>query len=68
MTLKKQKRKKKDWTEPYYLYKQDHRDLKEVRRLYRAGKLKEAMEYASKLDTVVRDQIPADIWRKMGGW
>ncbi len=56
-----------DWTKPKHLSAKDHRDLKEVHKLYKAGKLKEAMKYASNLDTIVREEIPANIWKEIGG-
>ena len=35
--------------------------------MFSAKKYKEAMDYASNLDTIVRDEIPSAIWKKMGG-
>lgn len=57
----------KDWTEPTHLNEQDRKDLKEIQRLYEAGKFKEALNYASQRDTVIREEIPSDIWKEMGG-
>jgi len=55
------------WTEPEHLSKQDHNDLKEVYNLYREKKFKEAMKYASDLDTIVREEVPGAIWKEIGG-
>lgn len=56
-----------DWTEPAHLEKRDHLALKEIQRLYNAKKYKEAMNYATCLDTIVREEVPGDIWKKLGG-
>jgi hypothetical protein len=56
-----------DWTEPEHLNKSDHAVLKEINRLYKAKKYKEAMYRAMETDTIVREEIPGDIWKKMGG-
>jgi len=56
-----------DWTEPSHLNKSDHAVLKEINRLYKAKKYKEAMSRAMDSDTIVREEIPGDIWKKMGG-
>lgn len=56
------------WTTPKHLNAADHHALKYIYDLYKAGKLHEAMDYASfNADTVIREEIPADIWKKMGG-
>jgi predicted transport protein len=55
------------WTTPEHLQEKDHKDLKRVYDLYSKGKFKEALNYASNLDTAVREEIPAVIWRKIGG-
>lgn len=59
--------KNKDWTEPTYLSKQDHNVLKEVKRLYEAGKFKEALNRACNCDTAVREEVPLEIWKEIGG-
>ncbi len=68
---KKPMKNKKDdddsWTEPEHLHKKDHDDLKTINRLYKSGKFKEAMDKASDVDTIVREEIPGDIWKKIGG-
>lgn len=56
-----------DWTEPEHLDKRDHAVLKEINRLYKAKKYKEAMSRAMETDTIVREEIPPEIWKKMGG-
>lgn len=66
-TMKKKTPKTEDWTEPEYLDKQDHAVLKEINRLYKARKYKEAMNRAMEADTVIREEIPPEIWKQMGG-
>ena len=66
-TMKKKATQTKDWTEPEHLDKRDHNVLKEINRLYKAKRYKEAMNVASETDTIVREEIPGDIWKKMGG-
>lgn len=56
-----------DWTEPEHLDKRDHAVLKEINRLYKAKKYKEAMNRAMDADTIIREEIPPEIWKKMGG-
>jgi hypothetical protein len=55
------------WTKPRYLSKTDHDDLKTIYRLYTKKKFKEAMAKASDVDTIVRDKIPGDILKAIGG-
>lgn len=66
-TMKKKTANTEDWTEPEHLDKQDHATLKEINRLYKAKKYKEAMSRAMDADTVIREEIPPEIWKKMGG-
>jgi hypothetical protein len=66
-TMKKKATTIEDWTEPEHLNKSDHAVLKEINRLYKAKKYKEAMSRAMETDTIVREEIPGDIWKKMGG-
>jgi len=66
-TMKKKATTTEDWTEPEHLNKSDHAVLKEINRLYKAKKYKEAMNRAMETDTIVREEIPGDIWKKMGG-
>ncbi|MES2565496.1 MAG: hypothetical protein V4565_01440 [Bacteroidota bacterium] len=56
------------WTTPKHLNAGDHYALKHIYDLYKAGKLSEAMDYASNsADTAIREEIPGDVWKKMGG-
>lgn len=55
------------WTTPKHLDKRDHAALKHIYDLYKKGELKEAFNYAHEVDTIVREEIPGDIWKKMGG-
>lgn len=66
-TMKKKTATTEDWTEPEHLDKQDHAVLKEINRLYKAKKYKEAMSRAMDADTIIREEIPPEIWKKMGG-
>jgi len=54
--------KAKEWLEP-----RDIKDLKAIVRVLKAGPAKLAMIEASRLDTIVRDEIPSKIWKAMGG-
>jgi hypothetical protein len=66
-TMKKKTTKTKDWTEPEWLGEADWRNLKIIKKYYDQGKYKEAMNHAMDCDTVIREEIPGDIWKKMGG-
>jgi hypothetical protein len=66
-TMKKQTTKTKDWTEPEFLNRSDWRDLKLVKKYYVEGDFKQAMNYASRLETIVREEIPPKIWQEIGG-
>jgi hypothetical protein len=61
------KSKKKDWTEPEWLNAADWHNLKIIKKYCDEGKYTEAMEHARSCDTVIREEIPGDIWKKMGG-
>ena len=62
------KEKNPDWTEPEHLSKRDHEALKHIFQLYKEGDFRAAMDYAMySCDTVIREEIPPDIWKKMGG-
>lgn len=63
----KSKVKSADWTKPEHLDPADWKDLQYVKKLFNERKLKEAMKYASDLDTIVREEIPPEIWQAMGG-
>jgi hypothetical protein len=64
---KKQKPKKADWTEPEYMDASDHWTLKKIKKFYDEGDMSSAMETAMNADTAIREEIPGDIWKKMGG-
>ncbi|MDI1355348.1 MAG: hypothetical protein PSX36_10540 [bacterium] len=66
-TMKKKTKTTKDWTEPEFLNRSDWRDLKLVKKYYDEGDLKQAMNYASRLETIVREEIPPKVWQKIGG-
>ena len=66
-TMKKKTIKTKDWTEPEFLNRSDWRDLKLVKKYYDEGDFKQAMNYASRLETIVREEIPPKIWQEIGG-
>jgi hypothetical protein len=61
------KRKTRDWTEPAHLGKGDWQVLKEIKRLHRLRKMREAMSVASDSDTIVREEIPPQVWLDIGG-
>lgn len=65
--VKKKPAKAKDWTEPEWLDKADWSNLKIIKKFVDQGKYKEAMNHAMDSDTVIREEIPGDIWKKMGG-
>ncbi len=64
---KKKTAKAKDWTEPEWLDQADWQSLKRIKKHFDKGEYKEAMNYAMDCDTVIREEIPGDIWKKMGG-
>ena len=66
-TMKKKTTKTKDWTEPTHLNSSDKRDLKLVKKYYDEGDFKQAMNYASRLETIVREEIPPNVWQEIGG-
>lgn len=66
-TMKKKATTTEDWTEPAHLNSSDKRDLKLVKKYYDEGNFKEAMNYASRLETIVREEIPSKIWVEIGG-
>lgn len=68
--VKKERKEKMDyplWTMPEHLNEKDHKDLKRVFELYKENKFELALNFASVLDTIVRDEIPSDIWKEIGG-
>lgn len=66
-TMKKKATKTKDWTEPTHLNSSDKRDLKLVKKYYDERDFKQAMNYASRLETIVREEIPPKVWQEIGG-
>jgi hypothetical protein len=55
------------WTTPKHLTSYDHDTLKRIYDLYKKRDMKLAMDTAMNTDTIVREEIPGDIWKKMGG-
>lgn len=43
----------------------DAKDFREIAKLLRAGKIKEAFKHAGNMDTAPREQIPDDVWDAM---
>jgi hypothetical protein len=67
-SMKKKTLKVPDWTEPKGLNASDWESLKTIKKYCDEGKFKEAMEYATQsCDTVIREEIPGNIWVQMGG-
>ena len=66
-TMKKKTNIPQDWTEPTHLNSSDKRDLKLVKKYYDEGDFKQAMNYASRLETIVREEIPPQVWQDIGG-
>ena len=58
---------KSDWTKPKYLGSSDWRDLKTIKDYCDEDNYQSAMSHAMNCDTVIREEIPSDIWKKMGG-
>ncbi|MFL5763553.1 MAG: hypothetical protein ACJ77K_06380 [Bacteroidia bacterium] len=59
--------KKEDWTTPKYLNSSDHALLKEIKKYVDQGEMSIAMSLANSGDTMIREEIPGEIWLKMGG-
>jgi len=55
------------WVTPKILDKVDHDELKHFYRLYKTKKFKAALKYTDDWDTFLRDQIPVEIWKQIGG-
>lgn len=55
------------WTMPKHLKESDHEALKRFYELFTKRKFDLALNFASSLDTIVREEIPADIWKQIGG-
>ncbi|MFA6925238.1 MAG: DUF5655 domain-containing protein [Bacteroidales bacterium] len=56
-----------DWTKPEHLNEKDCKDLRRFYELYQEQKFDVALNFASSLDTAVRDEIPVGIWAEIGG-
>jgi hypothetical protein len=56
-----------DWTEPAHLTPRDWFILKDIKHLHEQGKMQEAMSVARTTDTIVREEIPPQIWIDIGG-
>ncbi len=61
------KKGKPDWTEPEWLNPGDHWTLKQIKKHYENGDFEMAMNTATNADTVIREAIPGEIWKKIGG-
>lgn len=46
---------------------EDLADLTTIHDLYESGDLKAAWNVARRVDTIVRECIPDDVWKSMGG-
>ena len=55
------------WTSPVHLEEKDHKDLKRFYELYKEGKFEVALQFTLNFDTIVREEIPTDIWEEIGG-
>lgn len=72
-TIAKQNKQKKQvkliypkWISPEHLSDKDRRNLKRFYELFSQGKYDVALSFASNLDTIVREQIPPDVWKQCG--
>jgi len=52
--------------DPKYLRKTDWEDLAFVKEMYDEGNYETGLKFASNLDTIVRDEIPPEVWKKLG--
>lgn len=66
-TMKSRKTAYPSWTMPKHLSERDHKQLKRFYELFTQGRFDVALNFASGLDTIVREEIPSDIWEKTGG-
>jgi hypothetical protein len=64
---KKKIQKKADWTEPKWLGQADWHNLKIIKKYCDKGDYESAMNHAMNCDTVIREEIPPDVWKKMAG-
>lgn len=58
---------KHDWTEPAHLEPSDWAILNTIKSLHEQGRMTEAMSIARSTDTIVREEIPPQIWLDIGG-
>lgn len=61
------KKQNQDWTDQEWLTEADRVLLKRIKRLCENGDMRGAMQVAMDADTVIREAIPGDLWKKMGG-
>jgi predicted transport protein len=55
------------WTSPEHLSEKDRNALKRLYELFTQGRFEVALNFASAFETIVREEIPPDIWVKIGG-
>jgi|GEM_PF-3516037 len=55
------------WTMPKHLQESDHKALKRFYELFTQKKFDVALNFASSLDTIVREAIPTVVWKQSGG-
>jgi hypothetical protein len=68
ISSKKKTFKNPEWTEPKDLPKSDWRNLKIIKKFFDEGNYSEAMNHAMyNSDTEVREAIPPNIWKAIGG-
>ena len=56
-----------NWTMPKHLGESDHRTLKRFYELFTQKKFNVALTFIADTDTIVREQIPPDVWKQCGG-
>lgn len=62
---KRMEAKKANWTEAAHLFESDRETLREIKSLIEEGKLEYAHQIACTLDSIVRDEIPSNLWKKL---
>jgi predicted transport protein len=55
------------WTKPENLTEEDHKALKTFYEMYSKKEFDVALDFVSNLDTIVREEIPSEIWIEIGG-
>ena len=65
--MKKKAKPENDWTKPEGFSQEDHTCLKRIYELHKNGKFKEAHKAASELETALREEIPPEVWKEIGG-